>query len=82
MVGSTRPILQYCPRRQSLMITGAMGAVRVNRYNLQDYTKWASRLLLPIKIKLIGLLKTDDNFDLFVKIIVFSVNYRMHYDLN
>lgn len=31
MVGTTRPNLHYCPRRYSLMITGAMGAVRVNR---------------------------------------------------
>lgn len=32
MVGTARPNLHYCPRRHSLMITGAMGAVRVNRY--------------------------------------------------
>ncbi|XP_035805219.2 ATP-sensitive inward rectifier potassium channel 12-like [Amphiprion ocellaris] len=34
MVGTTRPNLHYCPRRHSLMITGAMGAVRVNRYSI------------------------------------------------
>ncbi|XP_006787438.1 ATP-sensitive inward rectifier potassium channel 12-like [Neolamprologus brichardi] len=34
MVGTTRPNLHYCPRRYSLMITGAMGAVRVNRYSI------------------------------------------------
>ncbi|XP_039469009.1 inward rectifier potassium channel 4-like [Oreochromis aureus] len=34
MVGTARPNLHYCPRRYSLMITGAMGAVRVNRYSI------------------------------------------------
>ncbi|KAM3865486.1 ATP-sensitive inward rectifier potassium channel 12-like [Diretmus argenteus] len=34
MVGTARPSLHYCPRRHSLMITGAMGAVRVNRYSI------------------------------------------------
>ncbi|XP_029353212.1 ATP-sensitive inward rectifier potassium channel 12-like [Echeneis naucrates] len=34
MVGTARPNLHYCPRRHSLMITGAMGAVRVNRYSI------------------------------------------------
>ncbi|XP_017285931.1 ATP-sensitive inward rectifier potassium channel 12-like [Kryptolebias marmoratus] len=34
MVGTDRPDLHYCPRRHSLMITGAMGAVRVNRYSI------------------------------------------------
>ncbi|XP_036948275.1 ATP-sensitive inward rectifier potassium channel 12-like [Acanthopagrus latus] len=34
MVGTVRPNLHYCPRRHSLMITGAMGAVRVNRYSI------------------------------------------------
>ncbi|KAF3852219.1 hypothetical protein F7725_005574 [Dissostichus mawsoni] len=34
MVGIARPNLHYCPRRHSLMITGAMGAVRVNRYSI------------------------------------------------
>ncbi|XP_029019895.1 ATP-sensitive inward rectifier potassium channel 12-like [Betta splendens] len=34
MVGTARPKLYYCPRRHSLMITGAMGAVRVNRYSI------------------------------------------------
>ncbi|TKS68073.1 ATP-sensitive inward rectifier potassium channel 12 [Collichthys lucidus] len=34
MVGTARPNLRYCPRRHSLMITGAMGAVRVNRYSI------------------------------------------------
>ncbi|KAM9315329.1 ATP-sensitive inward rectifier potassium channel 12-like [Pholidichthys leucotaenia] len=34
MVGTARPNLYYCPRRRSLMITGAMGAVRVNRYSI------------------------------------------------
>lgn len=32
MVGSVRPDLYHCPRRHSLTITGAMGAVRVHRY--------------------------------------------------
>uniref|UniRef100_A0A3P9KJF0 ATP-sensitive inward rectifier potassium channel 12 n=1 Tax=Oryzias latipes TaxID=8090 RepID=A0A3P9KJF0_ORYLA len=34
MVGTARPNLNYCPCRHSLMITGAMGAVRVNRYSI------------------------------------------------
>ncbi|KAG7238443.1 hypothetical protein INR49_030950 [Caranx melampygus] len=34
MVGTARPNLHYCPRRHRLMITGAMGAVRVNRYSI------------------------------------------------
>nr|XP_015809902.2 ATP-sensitive inward rectifier potassium channel 12 [Nothobranchius furzeri] len=34
MVGTARPDLHYCPRRHSLVITGAMGAVRVNRYSI------------------------------------------------
>ncbi|XP_078125098.1 ATP-sensitive inward rectifier potassium channel 12-like [Sander vitreus] len=34
MVGTARPNLHYCPRRHSLMIIGAMGAVRVNRYSI------------------------------------------------
>ncbi|XP_041840211.1 ATP-sensitive inward rectifier potassium channel 12-like [Melanotaenia boesemani] len=34
MVGTARPNLHYCPRRHSLMIAGAMGAVRVNRYSI------------------------------------------------
>lgn len=34
MVGTARPNLHYCPRRHSLMITGAMGAVRVTRYSI------------------------------------------------
>ncbi|KAF7665075.1 hypothetical protein LDENG_00154610 [Lucifuga dentata] len=34
MVGTARPNLHYCPCRYSLMITGAMGAVRVNRYSI------------------------------------------------
>ncbi|XP_013860399.1 ATP-sensitive inward rectifier potassium channel 12 [Austrofundulus limnaeus] len=34
MVGTDRPDLHHCPRRHSLMITGAMGAVRVNRYSI------------------------------------------------
>ncbi|XP_056158008.1 ATP-sensitive inward rectifier potassium channel 12-like [Lampris incognitus] len=34
MVGTARPKLQYCPHRHSLMVTGAMGAVRVNRYSI------------------------------------------------
>lgn len=32
MVGSVRPDLYHCPRRHSVTITGAMGAVRVHRY--------------------------------------------------
>ncbi|XP_053713075.1 ATP-sensitive inward rectifier potassium channel 12-like [Synchiropus splendidus] len=34
MVGSARPSLHYCLCRHSLMITIAMGAVRVNRYSI------------------------------------------------
>ncbi|XP_057698678.1 inward rectifier potassium channel 4-like [Corythoichthys intestinalis] len=34
MVGTARPNLHYCPCRHRLMITIAMGAVRVNRYSI------------------------------------------------
>ncbi|XP_029707337.1 inward rectifier potassium channel 4-like isoform X1 [Takifugu rubripes] len=34
MVGSVRPDLHHCPRRHSLLITGAMGAVRIHRYSI------------------------------------------------
>ncbi|XP_077381071.1 ATP-sensitive inward rectifier potassium channel 12-like [Festucalex cinctus] len=34
MVGTARPNLHYCPCRRRLMITIAMGAVRVNRYSI------------------------------------------------
>ncbi|XP_030208699.1 ATP-sensitive inward rectifier potassium channel 12-like [Gadus morhua] len=34
MVGTIRPRIHYCHQRHSLVITGAMGAVRVNRYSI------------------------------------------------
>ncbi|XP_068177452.1 ATP-sensitive inward rectifier potassium channel 12-like [Antennarius striatus] len=34
MVGTACPNLHYCPCRHSLMITSAMGAVRINRYSI------------------------------------------------
>ncbi|KAK0138054.1 ATP-sensitive inward rectifier potassium channel 12 [Merluccius polli] len=34
MVGTIRPRIHYCHCRHSLIITGAMGAVRVNRYSI------------------------------------------------
>ncbi|CAL8332360.1 unnamed protein product [Lota lota] len=34
MVGTIRPGIHYCHQRHSLVITGAMGAVRVNRYSI------------------------------------------------
>ncbi|KAM8878804.1 ATP-sensitive inward rectifier potassium channel 12-like isoform 1-T3 [Spinachia spinachia] len=49
MVGTTRPNLHYCPRRHSLMIAGAMGAVRVNRYSIVSTDED------PLKISTLGL---------------------------
>ncbi|XP_029904451.1 ATP-sensitive inward rectifier potassium channel 12-like [Myripristis murdjan] len=49
MVGTARPNLHYCPRRHSLMITGAMGAVRVNRYSIVSTNEDA------LKISTLGL---------------------------
>ena len=36
MVGTIRPRIHYCHQRHSLVITGAMGAVRVNRCVAED----------------------------------------------
>ncbi|XP_053185393.1 ATP-sensitive inward rectifier potassium channel 12-like [Scomber japonicus] len=49
MVGTARPNLHYCPRRHSLMITSAMGAVRVNRYSIVSTDEDA------VKISTLGL---------------------------
>ncbi|XP_040043584.2 ATP-sensitive inward rectifier potassium channel 12 [Gasterosteus aculeatus] len=49
MVGTARPSLHYCPRRHSLMLAGAMGAVRVNRYSIVSTDED------PLKISTLGL---------------------------
>ncbi|XP_042279945.1 ATP-sensitive inward rectifier potassium channel 12-like [Thunnus albacares] len=49
MVGTARPNLHYCPCRYSLMITSAMGAVRVNRYSIVSTDEDA------VKISTLGL---------------------------
>ncbi|XP_028300308.1 ATP-sensitive inward rectifier potassium channel 12-like [Gouania willdenowi] len=47
MVGTAHPSLHYCPRRHSLMITGAMGAVRVNRYSIVSTDEDALKISTP-----------------------------------
>ncbi|XP_034044691.1 inward rectifier potassium channel 4-like [Thalassophryne amazonica] len=44
MVGTARPNLHYCPSRHSLMITFAMGAVRINRYSIVSTSEDALKM--------------------------------------